>query len=278
MNYYCLITGLPDIQPEDNKTTLSLIELKNDLMEQLSDDDVQLLKLLFAKFDNDNWLKFIENKDTDLNPLGNLKANDLGHLLALMIEFENPKDNSLLPYIHTFYSTYNDEKFRLEDISNEDYLSGLYYEYAMKCKNNFLKAWFGFNLNINNILTAVTCRKHGFDQRSFVLGNNEISQAIRTSNARDFGVGGIIDYLDQVLHISEESDLLEREKKIDALKWNWLEENTFFNYFSIEKILAFVLKSEMIERWKPLSVEKGTLIFRELLVGMKEEVTFETAL
>ena len=276
MNYYCLIAGLPDIQPEDNKTTLSLIELKNDLMEQLSDDDVELLKLLFAKFDNDNWLKFIENKDADLHPLGNLKADDLGHLLALMIEFENPKDSSLLPYIHTFYSTYNDEKFRLEDMSNEDYLSGLYYEYAMKCKNDFLKAWFGFNLNINNILTAVTCRKHGFDQRNFVLGNNEISQAIRTSNARDFGLSGMIDYLDQVLHISEESDLLEREKKIDALKWNWLEENTFFNYFSIEKILAFVLKSEMIERWKPLSAEKGTLIFRELIVGMKEEVKFET--
>jgi hypothetical protein len=39
--------------------------------------------------------------------------------------------------------------------------------------------------------------------------------------------------------------------------------------------LAYVLKIEMLERWKPLSVEKGTQIFRELLVGMKEGVKFE---
>lgn len=277
MNYYCLVAGLPDIQPEDTKSIASLLELKKELLEQLSDEDAQLLKLLYAKFDNNNWLNYLENKDAILNPLGNLKADDLGQLLALMQEFENPKDNRLLPYIQKFHDTHTDEKFLAEGISLEDYLSGLYYEFAMKCKNDFLQKWFEFNLNINNILTAIACRKHNFEIRTFVLGNNEVAQTIRTSNARDFGLSGMFDQLDTVLRIAEEADLLEREKKIDALKWNWLEEHTFFNYFSIEKILAFVLKSEMIERWKPLSVEKGTLIFRELLVGMKEEVTFEVA-
>ena len=275
MNYYCLIAGLPDIQPEDSKIIAPMIHLKSDLMEQLSAADVELLKLLFAKFDNDNWLKYIENKEAELNPLGNLNPDDLSQLMALMQEFENPKDARLLPYIHKFYNTYDDDKFLSEGISHEDYLSGLYYEYAMKNDNSFLKSWFEFNLNLNNILTAISCRKHGFDQKTLVLGNNEVAQSIKTSNARDFGLGGMFEQLDTVLRISEETDLLEREKKLDALKWNWLDENTFFNYFSIEKILAFILKVEMIERWKFLTVEKGTQIFRELLVGMKEGIAFE---
>ncbi|NDP19475.1 MAG: DUF2764 family protein [Paludibacter sp.] len=275
MNYYCLIAGLPDLQPEDNKSTLSLIELKNELMDQLSDADAQLLRLLFAKFDNENWLRFLKNKDAALNPLGNLKSEHLNQLLALMQEFEHPQDIRLLSYIHTFYSNVNNEKFLTEGISHEDYLSGLYYEYAMRSKNEFLQAWFEFNLNINNLLTAVTCRKHGFDLKALVLGNNEVAMAIKSSNARDFGLTGIFDQLDPVLRIADDTNLLEREKKIDAIKWNWLDEHTFFHYFSIEKIFAFVLKSEMLDRWKPLSIEKGTQIFREMLVGMKEEVKFE---
>ncbi|OIP83230.1 MAG: hypothetical protein AUK44_05855 [Porphyromonadaceae bacterium CG2_30_38_12] len=276
MNYYCLIAGLPDIQAEDTKTTISMLEFKNELLEQLSALDTELLKLVFANYDNANFLAYLNNKDAALNPLGNLSSTNWAELLALMQEVENPNDKRLLPYIQKFYHTFGNEKVNAEGVLNVDYLSGLYYEYAMQNSNSFLSNWFEFNLNINNILSAYACRKHGFDQRTMVLGNNEVALAIKTSNARDFGLAGLFEQLDVVLRIAEENDLLEREKKIDALKWSWLEENTFFNYFSIEKVLAYVLKIEMIERWKTLSVEKGTQIFRQLLVGMKEGVKLET--
>ena len=32
----------------------------------------------------------------------------------------------------------------------------------------------------------------------------------------------------------ETEELVEREKKIDLLRWNWMEEATFFNYFTAE--------------------------------------------
>jgi len=276
MNYYCLIAGLPDLQTEDTKISTSLIELKNDFMEQLSASDAELVKLIFARYDNENFLALLSNKDATINPLGNLSASDWEELIAQLNEVENPKDKRLLPYIQHFYNTFGTEKYNNEGISDIDFMAGLYYEYAMKNENRFLSSWFEFNLNINNILTAIACRKHGFDQRTLVIGSNEIASAIKSSNARDFGLAGVFDQLDVVLRIAEENDLLEREKKIDALKWAWLEENTFFNYFSIEKVLAYLLKIEMLERWKPLTVEHGTQIFRELLVGMKEGVKFET--
>lgn len=275
MNYYCLIAGLPDLQPESDKTYLPLEALKIELLEQLSDADAKLLKLVFAKFDNDNWLKYLQNKEAQLNQLGNLQTNDLEQLHSLLEEFENPKDSRLLPYINVFYSTYATENFLAQGLSNEDYLSGLYYEFAMKSGNLFLREWFEFNLNINNVLTAIACRKHGFDMRTLVIGNNEVAQTIRSSNARDFGLQGIFDQLESILRISEEPNLLLREKQIDTLKWQWLDEHSFFNYFGVEKVLSFVLKSELLERWKPLSMEKGNEIFRELLGDLKEGVNFE---
>jgi len=130
-------------------------------------------------------------------------------------------------------------------------------------------------LNINNILAAIACRKYEFSPQQFILGDNEIAQALRKSNARDFGLAGMFNELDTVMRISEETNLLTREKQIDQLKWNWLEERTFFDYFTVERVLSFVLKCELINRWKPLTQEKGTQVFRNMLNTLKEDVKFE---
>ncbi|MPM64340.1 hypothetical protein SDC9_111226 [bioreactor metagenome] len=95
---------------------------------------------------------------------------------------------------------------------------------------------------------------------------------LRHTHARDYGVGSLFEYTDEVLKLAEEPDLMGREKKIDALKWAWLDEHTFFNYFSIERVLAFVLKTEMLERWRMLSLEAGSAIFRDLLTSLKKDV------
>ena len=50
---------------------------------------------------------------------------------------------------------------------------------------------------------------------------------IRTSNARDFSLSEMLEYFEQVLRISEIEELVEREKKIDLLKWNWMEDAVF---------------------------------------------------
>lgn len=274
MNYYCLIAGLPDIQAEDTKTNVSLANLKTELNEQLAPADKQLLALIFARYDNTNLLAYLNKRDAELNSLGNLTADDWTELTALIQETETPADSRLQPYLHQFFKAINSDKFSQENSSREDYLAALYYGQALQSKNKFIHDWFEFNLNINNILTGVACRKHGFDVKSLVVGSNEVAVAVRQSNARDFGLTGTFAELDTILKIAEEQNLLEREKKIDALKWQWLEDKTFFHYFSVERILAFVLKVQMIERWKLLSVENGSRIFRALLAGMKEGVKF----
>lgn len=174
----------------------------------------------------------------------------------------------------TFFKLYlaeeaKDTKSEKEYISWEDRLAALYYEYAMKCGNKFVADWFELNLNINNVLTAITCRKYGFDKANYIVGHNEIAENIRTSNARDFGLGDSVEYLPELQRIAEETDLIVREKKIDLLKWKWLDDNTFFKTFDIESVFAYLLKLEMIERWVTLDKARGEKTFRELVGAMK---------
>ena len=138
--------------------------------------------------------------------------------------------------------------------------------YNIKLQN----IWFELNLNINNMLTAITCRKHGLDKAEYIVGDNEVAEALRTSNARDFGLSDEVEYLPELQRIAEESDLMVREKKIDLLKWKWLEEQTFFKTFDIESVYAYLLKLEMIERWVTLDKETGDKTFREIVGAMKK--------
>ena len=82
----------------------------------------------------------------------------------------------------------------------------------------------------------------------------------------------MIGYFETLQHISETEELVERERKVDQLKWNWLENESFFHYFTIERILVFVLQLEMIERWISLDKEKGHELFRQMIQHLKDEV------
>ncbi len=274
MNYYCLIAGLPDIQQEDQKHSLSIPEFRKELEDQLSASDYELIQWIFADVDNKNLLKLMENKEAVIDGSGNLTVDDWHHLIALIKDVDEPKDAKLQNYIVEFFRFVHSDQNSEEEISLENRLAGMYFNAALKIKNEFLSNWFEFNLNIQNILTAYTCRKYQFDVKNHLVGNNEVAKILKHSNSRDFGLTGVFDQAETLIRIAEEQDLLEREKKIDALKWNWLEENTFFHYFTVEKIAAYCLKLNILDRWKLLSVEEGATIFRALLEEMKKDVVF----
>ena len=66
--------------------------------------------------------------------------------------------------------------------------------------------------------------------------------------------------------------MVEKEKKIDILKWEWMEDASFFNYFTVEKLFVFLVKLSMIERWISLDKEKGSEIFRKIIDSLKNDV------
>ena len=71
--------------------------------------------------------------------------------------------------------------------------------------------------------------------------------------------------------ISEILSLALKEKKIDAFKWAWLDERTFFDIFSIEAVFAYFCKLEMLERWEHLDVEEGKETFKQIIENLRGE-------
>lgn len=269
--YYYLVAGLPELTLEDSKLSYTVADFKVELYPDLSDEDKKLIDLFYLKFDNANVLKLLKDKDAAIDLRGNYSAEELVEFISSLKEGDEIADAVFPSYLSTFIFEYFNATAE-DDFLYEDRLAALYYEYAMKCKNKFVSSWFAFNLTMNNILVALTARKFKMDIALLIVGDTEVCEALRTSGARDFGLTGEVDFLDQLVKISETEELVEREKKIDQLRWNWMEEATFFNYFTVERLFVFLLQLEMIERWISLDKEKGNQLFRSIIATLKDEV------
>ncbi len=272
--YYYLISGLPELQLDDSKLKISLSDFKNELLENLSDSDLSYIGYFYMQFDNKNLLLLLNNKDAELETLGNLDRDQLLDIILQFKETEEPADKKIYPYFRQFIPAFLADKPVFEHMSWEDQLATLYYNSAISCRNSFISDWFKFNLNVNNIIIAMNCRNFGYRREIMVVGDDDISNAIRTSNAKDFGIKPIFPEIDDVMRLADEPDLFERERKIDLLKWNWLEEKGFFHYFDMEHLFIYLVRLSLLERWVRLEKETGRKVFREMISQLQHSFEF----
>ena len=137
--------------------------------------------------------------------------------------------------------------------------------------NGFVRKWYEFNLNMNNISAAITARKYNLDIQKVIVGTGDVANALRTSGARDWGLSQEVECFEDMARLTEEDDLSQRERKADLIRWRWLEDNTFFNYFSVEKLFSYMVRLGMVERWSSLDREEGQKLFRKLIGDLKQQ-------
>lgn len=149
-------------------------------------------------------------------------------------------------------------------------------EQGLKAKNRFVREWFAFNRDMNNVLVAQICRKHGFDVKQQVVGEGEVAEQLRThSNQKDFGLNELPGDYQAILALAQIEDLMAREKGMDAIRFEWLYDRTEFDFFSPEMVFAYYLESVMLHRWSLLTVEEGEKVFRGMVADMKKGVKLD---
>lgn len=271
-NYYCLVSGLPDLAPEDARPAIASARFKELCWGGLSKADKRVIALFYLQYDNRNLLALLgKGEEGAFDGRGMFARADLVEACD-KVKQRDEQGRKLPPYFYRFVESYPTLHETSEQLP-EDVLAGLYYDYAAQSANAFARRWFAFNRNVNNILIALTARRHNFNAAPYLIGGDEVTQALAASGARDFGLGGELDYVEEVSRIFEMPEATERERKLDLLRWAWLDEETFFNYFSVERLLVFLLKTEIIERWMPIDKERGAQVFRNLVSRLTSEVS-----
>jgi hypothetical protein len=265
-NYYYLVAGLPDIVLEQSKLSVTLAEFREELKNHLHPEDYKLAETLFLEADNRNVLNMLLKNIQEFDNTGKYSFDELE---------DEIKEPEILPaYLKQFITQFKSGQALEADMSWEDQLTMLFYDHTSKVENKFLRSWFEFERDLKNILAGLSARRHKIPVDNFLIGSNTVSNAIRKSNARDFGLNAEFPFVEKLIQINENPNLLEREKSIDQLRWNYIDDINTFNYFTIEVILGFVIKLSIVERWLRLDKKTGEEMFRRLLKDLENSYEF----
>lgn len=257
--YYYFYTSLTDLYFDIDKVPYSLKDFISSIEENVDEIDYEVIKAFLYRFDNLNIVNILEKKEG---------FNDLGVFSREVLEEEVKTPVNIPDYMKKFLDNIRHEDSEYAQYSLEDQLSIYYYQYLVNHPNNFVREFTKFEFNSKNVLAALNCRKYKYETENHVLELNEEAHSLINSSSSDFGVSKDFTWLHDVLRIYEEGDVLDIEKKLDKFKFAFIDSLLTFEYFTIGKILGYLIKLFTVERWTQLEPQKGTEIFEDITQNM----------
>jgi len=258
-DFYCILSGLPELnfQPPYHYPEGVITEI----LSLLSEKDKQMAQYPLYQFDNYNIITMLNNYQRDFLPFGNYSRDELAA--------EIKTQDNLPEYLNYFFEKKQEQKTAALADSDELSLARYYYLEALKIEDSFLQQWSGFEIHLNNIRTAIQCRKYniplerreqkraGQESGQTILGTDDLVDQLQLSHSADFGLTGVYDWMEFLIE-TEKKDLLTAEIEIEIFRWNKLDELVDGKYFSRDNLLVYIIKYYSLVRWNSLTQEKGS--------------------
>lgn len=238
-----------------------------------------MLKLLFLPNDITNLINILLNKDAWLDE-STITKDDWQDLISALKELGDTKPvlknfrkynvpDYLISYLYDYILA--DESKPEQSIYKD--LFTLFYESVAKHEDKIIRDWFEFDRDLKNIIIALSLKKHNLPFREHLIGSNDLTERLNKSVSGDFGLGKDYPYFDILARLSEQNDIIEKEKGLDALRWKWIENEIFFEYFTLPRLMGYLIKLHIIYRWIHLSQAVGEKRFKQVLHDL--ETSFE---
>jgi len=183
----------------------------------------------------------------DFTPDWRQGEKSLDDYLDQMRELLSEKDNETLDFIIKGF--------------DKDQIGPDFYREALSHRNGFIREFFLFDLNARNQKVRYLNQALGRDSEKDILSlrDPEAEETGLEPEEPEFKEAGRL----QV--ILEGSDILSRERGIDDLYWEKIDEITLFDYLNFDKILGMAVKMMIIRRWLILDEATGREMFKKLV-------------
>ena len=137
----------------------------------------------------------------------------------------------------------------MEEGFDENTLGADFYAKAAESKNCFIREYFDFDGRLRNMKVEYLAKRLGKQGENYLV---ELPEA-------DF------EEEKQIQDILANADFVEREQKMDDLKWEKASDIARMDYFNMNAILAFLVKAKTVQRWSELDPAKGQEMFKKLV-------------
>ncbi len=259
--YYYLVAGLREWTLESDTKGFNVREIVDEILAELTKHDREAVELLYAYYDCENIIAYRSGRERH-NELGNLSREQIEEMLCERnYDVLSANVAKVVKYFNEADDEDCDDDFVIAE-SFEHALYDAYYKDLAMSKCSFLKAWGEFDRNLRNVSAALAAREAGRQVADVVVGGGEVVEQLKSSSAADFGLRGELQYIDAVISaVSDEKNIVEKERKIDKVREEQAWEIAVFDFFNINFILSYLVRVNIIARWMLLSADVG----REML-------------
>lgn len=264
-NYYSLVAGLREYALDADTKGFDAKGIVEEILDGVCASDASEVRLLYGYYDCENILALRAGRSAH-NPLGNLSREELEQEL---------KAPSRLPQgiarVVKAYADPEGEEAEEVDTSRrfETTLFAAYYDACRRSRSRFLRAWSEFDRTLRNVTAALAARAASRPVEEVVVGGGDVAEQLQRSSAADFGLRGELPFIDSVIAaMNDEANLMEKERKIDLVRWEEASELATFDYFNINAILSYLVRINIVARWARLDAARGREMFDRLLAEL----------
>lgn len=271
-NYYCLVASLRDYSLDGDAKGFDAREVIDEIAEELSREDGRALRGWMLFHDICNMVNIRSGRE-GFSTLGNFSREELEAELAhpSMLPRELAEVIELYAEAASGEVDADDQRFERVDVSRSfsSQLYAAYYRYCSKSRCRFLREWSEADRNLRNITAALTARAKGLAVADYMVGGGEVVQQLSRSSAADFGLKGEFGYIDALIGaLGENDNLLDKEHRMDMIRWSLSDELSTFDYFNIDFLLSYIVRLSLVHRWARLDEERGKAMFRRLVESL----------
>ncbi len=279
--YYYFIAGLPTVSIDDSKLAISPEGFREQAREQLSVADFRLLGHMQILSDLDNLLNVLYKKEKEPDPEGLYDPDYWKEYLSFLRHkpdnqsLKTPDEFAQIPgFVAETILPILAQEDPPEQAEAEHRLLTAFFDYSKDHPNKFFREFFELERNIKNILAAINGRKHEVEFARYLIGHDDTTVNLTKSHAADFGLGKDHPLFDNIMRIWEQNDILYRERGYDVLRNKWIDEQNFFEYFNIDRILGYYTKIRIINRWQKADAKLGREVFHDTLNKLGNSFSF----
>lgn len=264
-NYYSLVAGLREYALDADTKGFDAKGIVEEILDGVCASDASEVRLLYGYYDCENILALRAGRSAH-NPLGNLSREELEQ--ELKVPSRLPQG---IARVVKAYADPEGEEAEEVDTSRrfETTLFAAYYDACRRSRSRFLRAWSEFDLTLRNVMAALAARAASRPVEEVVVGGGDVAEQLQRSSAADFGLRGELPFIDSVIAaMNDEANLMEKERKIDLVRWEEASELATFDYFNINAILSYLVRINIVARWARLDAARGREMFNRLLAEL----------
>ena len=260
--YYSLISGLPELSINDKSLLYDMISYRELVKDSMAAEDFEMLQILYYRFDISNFVAIVKELDKPWNEAGNLSKEELEEGIQMP---------ELLPeFFRNFFDTHDSTWKDLSTKQLKNAVTSSFLDWTRNIPNRFVKKWISFDQNLKNLLIWLNATKFKMDVSEDVLGESHEAEYLRKTGPDDLDLKSWDNAYKEALTHFDNPNIAVREFVIEEMRWKYLDEIEQDYYFTKERLMAFAVRLQIIDRNIRTTEGKGKERLNKLMTDIQE--------